>query len=681
MADEPETTNRLADRVDLSGSSTDLAPLVKAMFIGEEGGSQSRAMTDQTRETNVFKSQGALPPVYDPGLLTLIFESSSALRPNVDAYVTNIDSYGHMYEPVIDVESPEAKEKVRDALRIENARAAKDGGKAPAEPTDAEVDATLEELGPKIRAERAMLENFFENCTPEIPFSGPEGLRGLTRQDIEVIGSGYWEVLRNKLGEVAAFNTLPARSIRLMPMDRDLVEVKMLRRVSLLTSKEEQVLKRFRKHIQISETADQVVYFKEFGDPRAVDAKTGKTFATVADAERDAADNRTTYLPATEVLPFRITSPRTPYGVPRWIGSLLAVLGTRQAEEVNFLYFENRSVPPLAVLVSGGRLNENSAKKLEDYIATEIRGKRNFHKIMILEAEPAGSDPSAMGKMKIELRPLTDSQQKDALFQAYDERNADKVGQSFRLPRLLRGDVRDFNRSTAEASVDFAEIQVFGPIRQQFDWIMNKLIFPAIGAKYHMFKSNAPTVRDPEALSTMIKDLVTASVITPGEARELAAGVFNRDFEKIKAVWTQQPIALTVAGRSIEDNLNTPGDESSEYDTLDAGIPAGSSPGQGAGVMSTGGAAATQAALGVDQSKADAALGIGVSAAIQAARLRKRDATLKMASILARVHAVMVKAEREEYAEMQKEYIKVPRDLFETFAIPNEEGDAAGGKE
>ena len=52
--------------------------------------------------------------------------------------------------------------------------------------------------------------------------------------------------------------------------------------------------------------------------------------------------------PATEILHFRVHNPRSAYGVPRWIGNLLAVLGSRQAEEVNFLYFENKSVPPLA---------------------------------------------------------------------------------------------------------------------------------------------------------------------------------------------------------------------------------------------------------------------------------------------------------------------------------------------
>ena len=61
------------------------------------------------------------------------------------------------------------------------------------------------------------------------------------------------------------------------------------------------------------------------------------------------------------------------------------MLGNRQSEEGNFIYFENRSVPPLAVLVSGGRLNSDSVKSLEDHIRNNIKGSRNNHKILILK--------------------------------------------------------------------------------------------------------------------------------------------------------------------------------------------------------------------------------------------------------------------------------------------------------
>jgi capsid portal protein len=146
------------------------------------------------------------------------------------------------------------------------------------------------------------------------------------------------------------------------------------------------------------------------------------------------------------------------------------VLGSRQAEEVNFLYFENKSVPPLALLVSGGRLSAQSIPRIESFIETHIRGKRNFHKILILEAEPAGSGAGLehTGRMKIELKPLTNAQQSDALFQNYDERNMDKVGQSSSAPgscaatsatstapRRLGADVRRMRVSCPSAGVDF----------------------------------------------------------------------------------------------------------------------------------------------------------------------------------------------------------------------------------
>ncbi len=684
----------------------------KAYFIGDEEGDQSNAVVEKDETASLFQNAGTIPPLYDPNVLATIFENSSSLRSNVDAYVTCIDSFGHTYEPTIDVDSIESREHVRDALRIERKHSRKTGKAAlskealleKAEPSDADVEKRIEQLKIEIRTERAELENFFENCTHEMPFSGPEGLRGLTRQDVEILGHGYWEVLRNSLGEISVFNYLVGRTIRLMPVDKTATEVDAVKRVSLLSSETIKVRKKFRRFVQIFENSNTPVYYREFGDPRAVDAKTGDIYPDLKTAQEKAKENRRPFTPATEILPFKITSPRTPYGVPRWIGTLLAVLGTRQSEEVNFLYFENRSVPPLAITVSGGSLNTNTVQRLEDFISNQVRGKRNFHKILVIEAETGNGDMQS-GKMKIELHPLTQAQQSDALFQNYEEHNADKLGQAFRLPRLLRGDVRDFNRSTAAASLDFAELQVFGPQRQQFDWVMNKMIFPALGIKFHTFKSNAPTIREPEALSLMIKDLVTASVITPGEGREMAAGVFNRNFAKIKALWTEQPIAMTLAGRSMEDDLNTPDiDESEEFSGgggAGTGGAAGGSPRDrlnANGGMSTGAAGTTQEALQVPQNTnkdgdGGGSIGAGGGAAVGGdlssgglaagggalvpaqgglARGRRRRRLVKQASILQRMHSELLDAEREEYGKMEREVIKIPADLFYSCFRPSD---------
>jgi len=220
---------------------------------------------------------------------------------------------------------------------------------------------------------------------------------------------------------------------------------------------------------------------------------------------------------------------------------------------VNYLYFENKSVPPMALLVSGGRLSESSVPRIERFIEENLKGKANFHKILIWEAEGGGPGSGVAGandsaRARIELRPLTDAQQQDALFQLYDERNIDKVGSAFRLPRLLRGESKDFNRATAESALRFAEDQVFQPERDEFDFLMNRKVLADMGVRFWRFRSQTPVTRDPERMTEMVERLVRVGVLTPEEGRVLAGDVFNREFRKIGDDWTKQPITLTLAG-------------------------------------------------------------------------------------------------------------------------------------
>jgi PBSX family phage portal protein len=292
---------------------------------------------------------------------------------------------------------------------------------------------------------------------------------------------------------------------------------------------------------------NEQVFFKAFGDPRVLSKRSGKVFPSVEALRRTDADDG----PATELLHFAIQSPRSPYGVPRWVGALLAVLGSRQMEEVNYLYFENKSVPPLALLISGGRLSESSVPRIERFIEENLKGKANFHKILILEAEGGQGENRA----KIELRPLTEAQQQDALFQVYDERNIDKVGGAFRLPRLLRGESKDFNRATAESALRFAEDQVFQPERDEFDYLINRKLLADMGIRFWRFRSQTPVTRDPERMTAMVERLVRVGVLTPEEGRFLAGDIFNREFRKIGDDWTKRPITLTLAGiqTGVED--------------------------------------------------------------------------------------------------------------------------------
>jgi PBSX family phage portal protein len=536
--------------------------LVKAYAIGTDRVSLDKAdqQSDESVVTTVFGYASlkidALEPPYDPERLCRVYEHSSSLRQNVDAYKTNIDGFGHVFEPMIQLKEAGARELVSDAMYLEKADRAQQGIEGSLQdfmpPTDEEVTTKIDALKSVMRVEEARIKSFFQSCVAEESFTS---LRRKTREDIEVTGNGYWEVIRNDAGEISQFVHMPSRSMRVTREKGKPASVTQQVRTGLFTFRTETFKRRFRRYVQSS--GEDSRYFKEFGDPVIVSSKTGREFATLeelqtAEAGVDAAN---------EVFQFKIHSVKNgAYGVPRWIGNLLSVLGSRSAEEVNLAYFNNKSVPPMAILVSGGRLGEESVKRIEDFVETKLKGTSNFHKILVIEAETtAGSLGMAenTGSMRVEIKTLTDAQLKDGLFLQYDAANMDKVGMGFRLPRLLRGDIRDFNRASAEAALDFAESQVFVPERNDFDFAMNRFILPCFGIKYWTFKSNGPRLSDAQSWSDMIVKNTTAGIFTPEDARELTGKkVLGTELPKIEADWVKQPLALSIAGIQADTVLD-----------------------------------------------------------------------------------------------------------------------------
>lgn len=560
----------MTDSAENKMPETEPTPLIKASFIGSgrDGSEVSNVLETPDEQRSLYAKAGAITPPLDPLSMANLFEMAGALRSNIDAYCVNVDSFGHRYEPTIDIDSTEAFEKVKlamiqerllelnpDGTPLEKATGYPlkdrfpDPGEDLPEPSDEEVRKRIASVRREMVRERLAVEKFFKFCTIENSF---EQLRMKMRQDLETTGNAYWEVLRNVDGEIVQFNYVPGFTVRLMPTEMNFQKVAMPVQATPITHGEEIVHKRFRKFVQVANGAvrgNQLVWFKEFGDPRVYSHLSGTEYPSAEALKRKEPDAR----PATEIIHFRVHSGRSPYGIPRWISEMLSVVGSRHADEVNLAYFENKSVPPMAILVSGGRLGKDTVTKLENYVKNEIKGKRNFHKIMILEAEPAEQAVSAYGtgsgQTKIDLKPLTTAQTTDAQFLKYKEANTDAIGAVFRLPRLLRGDARDFNRATAQTSLEFTEQQVFSPLRKDFDYFLNRMLLPALGINYWRVVSKGPDFSDPSKMLEAVNEAAAASYLTPNELRVLASKGFGVEFESLKDVdWTQRPVQLTLAG-------------------------------------------------------------------------------------------------------------------------------------
>lgn len=588
--------------------------ILKATVIAARGTTHVQPHPDEADQR--FEGVGAIVPPYDPTTLLLLLEHSNALRQCIDAYVTNIDAFGHHFEPIVDLNAADADDRLTSYIMARRLNASPEVVADPnaqvALPTPEELAKVKAELTEKMRAEKMKVSHFFDFACLDISFVT---LRRRTRQDLEQIGNAYWEVIRSEDGKIAGFEYVPSFTVRHMKADQRATPVTYRVKVNEFDYGAIPARRYFRLFIQVYEM--RVTYFKELGDPRLVSAKTGAIFRDEAAWKEHLAKHGDDML-ATEMIHFRIHTPKSSYGIPRWIGTILSVLGSRQAEEVNLTYFENKSVPPLAILVQGGRMTNESITRVQDFIENEIKGKKNFHKILVLEADNAGAATFEQGRMKIDLKPLTSAQHNDALFQNYDERNIDKIGMSFRLPRMLRGDIRDFNRATAEAALQFAESQVFGPERDEFDFTINRKILPLLGIRFWRFKSHTATATNPQDLASMIEGLSTVGVLTPAEGRELAEKVFNRELRKINDPWVRQPLELTKAGIPAPD---APGVQpTGEAHPAAPGAPTGDTPLGGAQPATPAAAAGmggslnitgTDAASVVTVNEARASMGLG----------------------------------------------------------------------
>ncbi len=180
-----------------------------------------------------FAEAGALTPPYDPETLCRLFEHSNSLRPNVDAYATNIDGFGHRLDPAIDLEAENADERVAESLYLE-ALATEDDDSEPTsvETSPGEIAARIKALERLAQVEKSKLGAFFDSCCYDYSFVE---LRRRSRQDLEVTGNAYWEVLRNGKGDIARLVHVPSYTVRLMPLDTMPTEMTEQVRISPVT--------------------------------------------------------------------------------------------------------------------------------------------------------------------------------------------------------------------------------------------------------------------------------------------------------------------------------------------------------------------------------------------------------------------------------------------------------------
>jgi len=470
---------------------------VRAIVVGvtKQGGEVAGRSNDLGKDPfagmyGANTSHQLIYPPYDLLTLAQLEEHSSELGPCVQAMETNIAGFGWKLKPIVPVTKSTDK-AVKEAMRKEMIR----------------------------------VENFFRNCG-----YGRKSFTKVkrdTRHDLEDTGNAYWEIINNLKGDPAMVNQIPSHTVRLSTLDKEQVQVK----EQVLEQKEDgtwdyverTVWKRFRMYCQIRE--GNKAWFKEFGDPRVYDVKTGD----MKDESWPAAQR------ANEMIHFKLYSSRSPYGLPRYIGNLFSIFGSRAAEEINYVTLKNNNIPSMVVMVANGQLTESSINRVQQFVEEQIQGESNYSRFLILEAEPASEMPelTGSGTMKMDIKPLKDQQMSDAMFQEYDKGNNDKVRRSFRLSPLFLGEIKDYNRATMQQSRRDTEEQVFAPERNEDDWVINATLMARLQAKYYKFKTNTPDVTDDASVTKVMSAAERSGGMTPRIARIMTEDIMGMQLGNI----------------------------------------------------------------------------------------------------------------------------------------------------
>lgn len=474
-------------------------------------------MHNQTVRATVFKANGTAPqtkqiyeddfselygegiiaPPYNIIELKTIAEYSTILQQCIDAYRVNITGFGFDVEYTFDVNA-------------------------------SDVDQTK-----KKRAEKdwSRLEAFYKCLHFD---ESAEMILGYAIEDREKTGNGFMEVLRDGMGKPAGIEYLDVKNMRVCGAGEP-VEVSFMYEENGKMKRIKRQ-KRFRKFVQMIN--GKKVFFKEYGDPRKMDMRTGEYVNTLAEKYQ-----------ANEAIHFKIGS--GVYGVPRWVGNIVNLYGARKAEELNFMYFKQGRHVPAAITVENGMLSEASYRELQEYM-NDLEGVENAHKFLLIEAEGIAKEKDLHGgeditPVSVEIKSLAEILQNDALFLEYDEKSRNKLRSAFRLPPLYTGEAQEYNRATADTARKITEEQVFQPERKTLVNKLNTLLLPELNIHDVRLTLKGPDFRDPLEIAKVLGPFITAGAVSPNDLRDLAGRVLGKTLEE----WPEE-IYKRPAGQDAE---------------------------------------------------------------------------------------------------------------------------------
>ena len=320
--------------------------------------------------------------------------------------------------------------------------------------------------------EKKKINGLLDKPNPE------EYLRHILKEmliDVGIIGWGGFEIVKNRIEEVAEIWHIAGHTFR--------------------------IHKKKKKFCQ--QRNNDKVWFKRYGEEKDISPETGKV-------SKLGLEDR-----ASELIYYKRYYPRSDYyGAPpilSAVGSLVGLIGIR---DYNLSFFENYGVPA-ALITLTGKWKDGSAKKIKNFLDTEIRGSENMHRTMVFQV-PDENAKFQWQQLSVDIkegsfRLYRESLQEDILI-AYSM-PGERIGVRPRVGKLGGGSM------TTEATKIYIE-SVVEPLQKDMEDIINgPIIEQGLNCHKYVFKLNTLDIRNIDAERDRYIKYIEHAMMTPNQAR------------------------------------------------------------------------------------------------------------------------------------------------------------------
>lgn len=316
------------------------------------------------------------------------------------------------------------------------------------------------------KTELERIQTFLKTPNPD------DSLRTILKQLLTDWGTIGWfgiEVVRDNKGDIAEIYHVPAHTFRVHK------------------SKEKYCQTRNNKN----------VWFKKFGlDDKNFSSKTGEE------------GTYTIKTRANELIYYKNFYPRSDYyGVPNAISATGDIIGLLGIRDYNLAFFQNYGIPS-AIIILEGEWEEDSDKKITEFLEKEIKGSENAHRTLVV------TQPE---HCKFDYKPLT-TEAKEGSFKLYEQTRKEDILIAYSMPPERVG-IRITGKLGGNVAEEATKIYVQGvvePLQLDLEDIINSKL---LRSEVYEFKFKDIDLRDYDAEVKRLLSMVQSAMMTPNEAR------------------------------------------------------------------------------------------------------------------------------------------------------------------